>query len=102
MVIGYDNVWRAYNVATGATNSIGWVKISSFTGTSNMRDMAFSPSDPKVLYVSRDRSGERFYRCDDIYAGSPSWTNLTDDLPTGSTPLDIAVDQMIQIFYGLL
>lgn len=86
MFAGYTNVWRNDAVRTGTT----WTQISSFGGTSNIRDLAIAPSNSDVMYVSRyDNS---FRRSNNATSGSPSWTNLTGNLPIANEPVDIEID----------
>lgn len=87
MFAGFDNVWRNTAVKTGAT----WTKISNFSGTSDIVDLAIAPSNSNVMYVSRNAS-DRFYSTTNALAGSPTWTNLTANLPFASTPKDIEID----------
>ncbi|PWI30617.1 hypothetical protein DI383_03975 [Flavobacteriaceae bacterium LYZ1037] len=91
MFAGFDNVWRSDDVKTPATNSIVWTKISNFGGTSNMVDLAIAPSNSNTMYASRSGSG-RFYYSNNALSASPSWTNLTANLPTSSVPKDIEID----------
>ncbi|NHN27172.1 hypothetical protein FIA58_015930 [Flavobacterium jejuense] len=91
MFVGYDNIWRSNDVKTPASNAITWDQISSFGGTSNIVDLAIAPSNSSVMYVSRNAS-DRFYSTTNALAGSPSWTNLTANLPVSSTPKDIEID----------
>ncbi|MGJ8660980.1 MAG: VPS10 domain-containing protein [Bacteroidota bacterium] len=92
MFVGYDNVWRSNDVKTPASNAVVWTKISNFGGTSNMTDLAVSPSNSNILYASRSNAGGRFYRSNNALAVSPTWTNLDGNLPVASTPKDIAID----------
>ncbi len=89
MFAGFDNVWRSDNVKAGTPT---WTQISSFTGTSNMVDVAVAPSNSDVVYASRSYNGERFWRSTNATAGSPTWTNLSASLPVNSTPRDIEID----------
>ena len=86
MVAGFDNIWINNSVRTGTT----WSQISSFGGTNNIVDLAIAPSNSDVVYVSR--STGQFYRSDNALSGVPTWTTLSGNLPTGSTPKDIEVD----------
>jgi len=92
MFAGYDNVWRTDDVKSPAANAIVWTKISSFTGGSNITDLANAPSNSDVMYVSRARTGERFFRSNNATGGAPTWTNLDANLPFASTPRDIEID----------
>lgn len=92
LFIGYDNVWRSDDVKTPAANAVVWTRISTFTGTNHMRDLAIAPSNSNVMYVSRDRGGERFFRTNNALAANPTWTNLSGSLPVNSTPKDIEID----------
>jgi photosystem II stability/assembly factor-like uncharacterized protein len=87
MFAGYDNIWRNTAVKTGTA----WTQISSFGGTSNITDLAIAPSNSNVMYVSRSAS-DRFYSTTDALAGTPTWTDLTANLPFASTPKDIEID----------
>ena len=86
MFAGFYNIWRNDAVRTGTV----WTQISSFGGTSNIRDLAIAPSNSDVIYVSRyDNS---FRRSNNATSGSPSWTNLTGNLPAANEPADIEID----------
>ncbi|WP_165780059.1 VPS10 domain-containing protein [Hanstruepera neustonica] len=86
MFAGFDNIWRNDAVRTGTT----WTQISSFGGTSNIRDIAIAPSNSDVVYVSRyDNS---FRRSINATSGSPTWTDLSANLPVSNEPLDIEID----------
>lgn len=89
MYAGFDNVWRSTNIKTGAPT---WTLISSFTGTSNLVDIAIAPSNSDVIYASRASNGERFFVTNNASAGTPTWTNISGNLPVNSTPKDIEID----------
>lgn len=89
MYAGYRSVWRSTNVKAGTPT---WTQVSSFTGSSTIRTMAMAPSNSDVLYVGRSSSTERFMKTSDATAGSPTWTNLTTNLPTNSNIKAIAID----------
>ena len=88
MVAGFQNVWRTDDAKSG---TVTWTQISSFTGSSTIRDLAIAPSNSDVLYVARNGS-EKFLRTLDAMAVSPSWVDLTGNLPSNTTPSDIAID----------
>ncbi len=88
MYIGMNNVWRSDDVKAGTP---AWSQISSFAGSSTLRDMAIAPSNSNVMYVSRSGSSN-FYRSDNATSGSPTWTDLDGSLPSSSMPNDIAID----------
>lgn len=90
MYAGYANVWRSNDIKTTAT----WTQVSSFTGTSTIRTMAMAPSNSDVLYVGRSSSTERFLRTTNASAGSPTWTNLTANLPVNANLNSIAIDPL--------
>ncbi|MCH2044068.1 MAG: T9SS type A sorting domain-containing protein, partial [Saprospiraceae bacterium] len=92
MFIGYSNIWRSDDVKNPGSNAIVWDQISSFTGTSSIRDLAIAPSSNDVMYVARNRNGERFLRTTNLTAANPTWTNLHSSLPFNSTPKDIEID----------
>ncbi len=87
MFAGYDNIWKNTAVRTGAV----WTQVSTFSGTSNITDLALAPSDSNVMYVSREGTS-RFYRTNNALAASPTWIDLNANLPVASTPKDIEID----------
>ena len=89
MFAGYDNVWRSDNIKGGTPS---WSRISNFSGTSNMVDIAIAPSNSNVVYASRSNTSQRFFVTTNALAANPSWTNLTSNLPVSSTPRDIEID----------
>jgi photosystem II stability/assembly factor-like uncharacterized protein len=88
MIAGFDNVWRSDDVKTGAN----WTKISSFTGANNIVDIAIAPSNSDVTYVSRWLDGERFWKSTNVTSVTPTWNNLSANLPVNATPVDIEID----------
>lgn len=89
MFVGYKNIWRANNVFPGA--GINFVKISDNLGGSNTPDMAViehSSSDSNMLYAAR--SDNKLFRSDNCLDASPSWINLTGNLPASVTATSIA------------
>ncbi|NQY29807.1 MAG: T9SS type A sorting domain-containing protein [Flavobacteriaceae bacterium] len=90
MLVGYDNVWRSNDVKTPAATAVVWTKISTFSGTSNIRDLAIAPSNSDVVYVSR--YDNKLYRSDNATSGSPTWTDLGGSLPVANEPEDIEID----------
>jgi PKD repeat protein len=90
MFAGYDNLWRAFDCRTAPTNGVSWVQISSFSGTSNVRDIAISRSNPDVLYLSRD-GADNFYKSSNASQASPTFTSLEANLPANGTPKDIEI-----------
>lgn len=94
MYAGYDNVWRSDDVKSPAANAIVWTRISNFTGTSNMVDIAVAPSNSDVVYAARSRSGERLWKSTNALGGSPTWTNLQAGLPSNNNVKDIEIDPL--------
>lgn len=84
MYAGYANLW----LNTDVRNTSTWTQISSFAGTSTIRDIAIAPNDQEVLYLSR--SSGLLYRSDNILDASPTFTLLTD--PASGTVSDIEID----------
>lgn len=76
---GLWNVWRTRNAQAGQPS---WERLSDFGGQnaySCIMAMAQSKADPRIVYAARrDRT---LFRCDDIRAGTPSWTALGQSLP---------------------
>ncbi len=86
MFAGYDNVWRNTAVKTGTA----WTKISGFTNTANIRDIAVAPSNSNVVYISKyDNSFRVSYNA---LSANPTWTDRSSTLPVNASPLDIAID----------
>ena len=90
MFVGYKNIWRSNDVKTPAANAIVWSQISSFSGSSNIRDIAIAPSNSDVMYVSRYNN--RLYRSNNATSVSPTWTDLGASLPVSNEPKDIEID----------
>lgn len=90
MYIGYRQVWRSYNCKSAATNAVTWATMSAFPGTSTIRDVAISESNPDVMYVSR-AGGNNFYRTTNASAATPTWVDLDANLPATSFPRDIEI-----------
>jgi photosystem II stability/assembly factor-like uncharacterized protein len=91
MFAGYKDVWRSDNVKAGTPT---WSQITAFSGSRNIRDLAIAQSNSSVMYVSREgasNTGE-FYRTNNATVATPTWTNLTANLPTATTPKDIEID----------
>ena len=87
MFAGYANIWKNTAVRTGTT----WTQISNFGGTNYITDLAIAPSNSNVMYVSRAGTN-RFFRTNDALGATPTWTNITANLPVASTPKDIEID----------
>ena len=87
MFAGYNNIWRNDAVKTGTT----WNQISSFGGTSNIVDLAIAPSNSNIMYISRGGTN-KFYVSVNALSPSPTWTDLTANLPINTTPKDIEID----------
>lgn len=88
MLVGMKNMWRSTNVKA-ATPS--FTQISALPGTSNITDIAISPSDPNIVYISRAGSSN-FFRSNNAMGASPTWTDLDASLPTTGQPMDIEID----------
>lgn len=86
MYIGMDNVWRNNAVRTTST----WQQVSNFTSTSNLRAIAVAPSDSNVMYVSKYDNSLR--RTTNLMAATPTWVNLSANLPVNNEPIDIEID----------
>lgn len=93
MFIGYNNIWRSEDVKTPASNAVVWSKISNFTNTSNVVDIAIAPSNSNVIYVSKEGSSN-FYSTNNALSASPTWTDLEVNLPISGTPKDIEIDPL--------
>lgn len=90
MFVGYQQIWRSYNCKSAATTAVTWTSISTFGGTSTVRDIAISESDPDVIYVARAGTNN-FYRTTNATAATPTWADLDASLPATGTPKDIEI-----------
>jgi PKD repeat protein len=88
MIAGFSNIWVSKNCRSASSPT--WTQKSSFSGTNSIIDLDISKSDPSVVYVSRSGTN-KFYHCANIHLASPVWTNLTGNLPTSSSPVDIEI-----------
>jgi photosystem II stability/assembly factor-like uncharacterized protein len=87
MFIGYKNVWRT-TTATGG--SVSFEAISNSLGgsnSSNMRQLRQSKVDGNRLYAVR--SDNKFFRSDNALSSSPTWSDLTSNLPVSGTVRDV-------------
>ncbi len=86
---GYTNVYRNINATPTAAN---WSQRGTVGGTGNIFRMALAPSDSiNTMYVIK-QSG--VYKTINLNAGTPTWTNVTSNLPVSSALLtDITVDR---------
>ncbi|PLW91685.1 MAG: hypothetical protein C0592_14605, partial [Marinilabiliales bacterium] len=85
---GYANVYRNTN---GTPTSFNWSQRGTVGGTGNIIKMALAPSaSTTTMYVIKT-SG--VYKCTNLTAGSPTWTDVTSNLPVGAASLtNVAVD----------
>ncbi|MCF8297575.1 MAG: T9SS type A sorting domain-containing protein, partial [Saprospiraceae bacterium] len=79
-------VWRSTNVKASSATSVSWTKISSFGSSNTLRVIEQSPADVNVLYVARSGA---LYRSDNVNSASPTWTDLSSNLPNNTLPTDI-------------
>lgn len=88
MFVGYKNIWRSTNIKVSSVNSVTWTKISNNVAGSNSQNITAlenSPANSDILYVSR--SGNKFFKSTNVNAGTPTWTDLTSNLPNNSSVL---------------
>ena len=88
MFIGYKNIWRSTNIQATSTSSVSWDKISNNVAGSNSYNITAlenSPANSDILYVAR--SDDKFYKSTNVNATSPSWTDLTSNLPNSADVL---------------
>lgn len=87
MFIGYKNVWRT---TTAKASSLTFDQISSGLGGSNsqnMRQLRQSKVTSDRLFAVR--GDNKLFRTDNALASTPSWTDLTSNLPGSGTLRDI-------------
>lgn len=95
---------EVYRTTTGGTGSIPWTNMNSgFSGDRFIRSMAQGISNRNRLYATDDTL---MRRSDNALASSPTWTDITNSLPTDQVFIsDIAVDPVNSLrvwvtFYG--
>ena len=87
MFIGYKNVWRTTN-ATASPPTFTAISASlAGSNSSNMRQLRQSKVDGNRLFAIR--SDNKFFRSDNALGATPSWTELTSNLPGGGTLRDV-------------
>lgn len=91
MFAGFRELFRSTNCKSAATGAVTWTQISSFGGTSTIRDIAISPSNPDILYLSRSGT-QNFFRTNNANAATPTWIDLDAGLPGTAFPTDIEID----------
>jgi len=87
MYVGMTSyIWRTLNARAG---SVQWSNISSSVSTNGgaWSVLESSPANPNVLYAVR--SGKKLFRTDNANATTPTWTDLTNQLPSGNSPSDV-------------
>ncbi|NQU55229.1 MAG: PKD domain-containing protein, partial [Bacteroidetes bacterium] len=84
LFVGLFEVERSTNARA---SSVNWNKISSFGGSIKIQKVEQSTVNHDVLYVAR---GSGFYRSDNTNASSPTFINLTSNLPISGSVNDIA------------
>ena len=88
MYAGYRNIWRSNNIK--ASSGINFDKISNnLAGTNSptIRDIKQSAANTDLMFVSR--SGNKFFRTENLSATQPVWFNLSGGLPNNSLVRDI-------------
>lgn len=88
MFVGYKNIWRSTDIKAASVNSVTWTKISNNVAGSNTKNITAlenSPANSNILYVSR--SGNKFFKSTNVNAATPTWTDLTSNLPNNSSVL---------------
>lgn len=86
MFVGYKNVWRSTNIQASSISSVSWSKISNSVAGSNSYNITAlenSSANSDILYVSR--SDYSFFKSTNVNATSPSWTNLSSNLPNNAS-----------------
>lgn len=91
MYIGLKNLWRSTNVKASSTSSVTWSKLTNNLGGTNSYNLnviEHSEANANILYFSR--ADKKLFRSDNISGSTPSFTDLTSNLPQSSyTPKDI-------------
>jgi photosystem II stability/assembly factor-like uncharacterized protein len=83
---GY-NAWREYgsssafkSLAMPAWNQVSATGSQSGHTSGRARTIAFHPTDPNTVWIGSAQGG--IWRTNEIYAESPKWVNLSENLPT--------------------
>lgn len=93
MFIGYKNVWRSTNIQSSSSGNVTWTKISdglAGLNNQNIRHLENSPANPDILYMSR--YDNRLFLTKTASAASPTWTELTSNLPAAGNVVWIESD----------
>ena len=88
MFVGYKNIWKSTNIQAASVNSVTWTKISDNVAGSNSANITYvenAAGNSDMLYVSR--SGNKFFKSTNVNAATPTWTDLTSNLPNSSSVL---------------
>ncbi len=85
MFIGYKNVWRSVNIKNSSASGVKWKKISTIN-TGNLAVLEQSPVNTDILYAS---SGSSLFISTDALQESPTWQNITTQLPSVTAISDI-------------
>ncbi len=89
MFVGMKNLWRSPNIKTPQRDDILWERISMNLqpNNENLSSISQSRIDTNLIYVTK--GVRRFFRT--LNANDPAeevtWTNLSDQLPAGGTPV---------------
>lgn len=97
MFIGYKNIWRSTNITASPASSVAWTKICDNLAGSNSQNIVYienSPANPDILYFSRGDS--KLFKSVNVTAATPTWTDLTAQLPTTGNVVWIECHPTIQ------
>lgn len=84
LYVGLFEVERTKNARAA---NVQWEKISSFGNSERIQKVEQCSADRNILYVAK---GNAFYRSDNVSENSPSFINLTSNLPASGQVSDIA------------
>ena len=90
MFIGYRNLWRSENVKANGNGNVSWTKISnSLGGTNNstLRVLEQSQANDDIFYMGR--ADRKLFVSTNINDTTPTWTDLTANLPQNSIIADL-------------
>jgi photosystem II stability/assembly factor-like uncharacterized protein len=87
MFIGYKNVWRTLDAYASTPTFTAISNSLAGSNSSNMRQLRQSKVNPNRLFALR--SDNKLFRSDNALGSSPTWTDLTSNLPSGSTIVDV-------------
>jgi photosystem II stability/assembly factor-like uncharacterized protein len=89
MFVGLKNVWRSTNIKADNLDDIVWIRISNNLGNNNTTDLnelEHCAGNSSIFYASEGT--RKLFRTNDVYSDSPTWVNLSNNLPVFNAPVN--------------